>query len=520
MRCSGQKAKVLSFLAVLEPNCAATSSSSESVPLQPRHFSVSMAPAPSVTPTKSSARRGKHALHDKVDTLLGSVTPLRPATAPSLNLLDQSPAAAQSGTASEAVLSAKKVQATAPAPSVTPTKSSARRGKHALHDKVDTLLGSVTPLRPATAPSLNLLDQSPAAAQSGTASEAVLSAKKVQATAAATVLQLSGGSCQSDTATCGAPMQTAGFRSQADSYVDLASSAALHAVYAAALPLQPPLSKIQAVPLDAQPHPVSTSEQLMRPAAEGGWKPQRVRQHSILHPDQPLLSAADVSRESDCTSPVHFDGNWCKSPSEGSAMFAQTATCDMQQPDTLQHAAFSMQSAADIASVFLEIVKSSAALPQKCDAMKEAASTCRPPHAVRARENKDSKKQLASIIKNKAHAHQPLQEYQAARFAKRMQLYNTPDLTNIHCAHRLTISQVCGAQQSTSGGGCGPQHNSGTFLKAVPSLLNSPFYFIAAATTVDLLSMSRGMRLRICDAGRVLVPERAGQYRHEKFSKT
>jgi hypothetical protein len=400
-RSSGQKAKKLSFLTAIEPVEATLPSASDSVPVKmPICFESSK--DPSVTPTKSSARMGKAALDGRVDTLLGSVTPMRPASAPALNLQDQSPAAAIAGTASDAARSARKVQALAPAPSVTPTKSSARRGKAALDDRVDTLLGSVTPMRPASAPALNLQDQSPVAAIAGTASDAARSARKVP--------QVVPPNIESQ-----------------------AANPAVHSPVASAACFanRTPIRSLARRRLSS-----STLEQNQQPqiaidlTTKSSPSRARARKYSILHPDIPLLSEqADASQDSACGYSMNCDDDAFQAHAESNdcpSTFVSSAACPEQHQASSHCSVFSAQSAQQIANVFLEVVHaSSMRQSEKSEAVHLMGSSCHslPNHRV-AKENKESKKQLASILKTKASASQPLEQYHAERFAKRMQLYD------------------------------------------------------------------------------------------------
>jgi hypothetical protein len=148
----------------------------------------------------------------------------------------------------------------------------------------------------------------------------------------------------------------------------------------------------------------------------------RVRKYSILHPDAPLSSAAlDVCDDSAAAHCMNFEDVQFDAQLDS---YVANGACDAQHQDELSSCTgFSRQNAAEIASVFLEVVHASSKAPKPSATMEEAVKPCTSSLKDRSsKENKDSKKQLASIIKMRSCSNQPLEEYQAARFAKRMQM--------------------------------------------------------------------------------------------------
>jgi uncharacterized protein YsxB (DUF464 family) len=166
-----------------------------------------------------------------------------------------------------------------------------------------------------------------------------------------------------------------------------------------------------------------SSQQPIDLTARNSPERARVRKYSILHPDAPLSCAAlDVSEHSAAAQCMNFEDVQFEAQVDS---FVANGSCDaLEHQVDVSCAGFSLQNAAEIASVFLEVVHhASSKPPMGSTAMEEAAKPCRPYLKYRySKENKDSKKQLASIIKMKSCTNQPLEEYQAARFAKRMQM--------------------------------------------------------------------------------------------------
>jgi hypothetical protein len=165
-----------------------------------------------------------------------------------------------------------------------------------------------------------------------------------------------------------------------------------------------------------------SSQQPIDLTARNSPERARVRKYSILHPDAPLSCAAlDVSEDSAAAQCMNFEDVQFEAQVDS---FVANGSCDaLEHQVDVSCAGFSLQNAAEIANVFLEVVHASSKLPKGSTAVEEGVKSCRPFLKDRSsNENKDSKKQLASIIKMKSCTNQPLEEYQAARFAKRMQM--------------------------------------------------------------------------------------------------
>jgi hypothetical protein len=139
-----------------------------------------------------------------------------------------------------------------------------------------------------------------------------------------------------------------------------------------------------------------------------------------------LSEHADDPHESECGLSMHCDEEVFQAQADGpSFVFSSDAFREHGQVLS-PRSVLSAQGAQQIASVFLEVVHASSLHKnQQSQTVNAIGSPFRPlsKHRV-SKENKESKKQLASIIKIKASASQPLEEYQTARFAKRMQLYD------------------------------------------------------------------------------------------------
>jgi hypothetical protein len=400
---------------------------------------------------------------------------MRPTSAPSFNLQDHSPAAVIAGTF-EASRSAKKGQASAAVPSVTPTKSSARRGKAALDDKVDTLFASVTPMRPTSAPSFNLQDHSPAAVIAGTF-EASRSAKKGQASA---VSQSQGApAAPKSPVAAAASFSNLGFGTPIRSLSRRRPSAAARddtaALAASAVPTATALSS-PSQSSARKNRPITAEAEAGQPidlTTKGSPERARVRKYSILHPDAALSSAAvDISEDSARAYSPQVGNDQFEAHADGVEASTLSDACGAQRQHAQHHLVLSAQSAEEIASVFLEVVHASCAQEHHSGAAQQMVISRRfalKDHACK--ENKESNRQLASIIKSKAPVQQPLEEYKAARFAQRMQLCAPCAPTHsMHCAvSSCSFAQVRRAQQRPSSSGCRPEQNTGTTLKALPS---------------------------------------------------
>jgi hypothetical protein len=224
--------------------------------------------------------------------------------------------------------------------------------------------------------------------------------------------------------------------------------------------------------------------------AEAGLPPQRLvdlttrtareRKYSILHPDAALpCAAADVSEQGDCAHSMHFDDDHFEANADGPTSLPAGA-CGAQLEAASARSAFSAENAATIANVFLEVVRTSCIDQDVGGDKKQTSLPARSLLKHRpGKENKDAKKQLASIIKTKAAAAQPVEEYEAARFAKRMQLYNPISLarssislsvTKFLTHYSLPMAQVRCAEQRAASRWRRPQQNIRTFVKCVKHL--------------------------------------------------
>jgi hypothetical protein len=126
---------------------------------------------------------------------------------------------------------------------------------------------------------------------------------------------------------------------------------------------------------------------------------------------------------------MHFDDEHFEAIADGLTSLP-AGSCGAQLEAACAASAFSAESAAKIANVFLEVVHTTCIEQDVAGNLKQTSVPARSLLQHRpVKENKDAKKQLASIIKTKAAAAQPIEEYEAARFAKRMQLYNPISLS-------------------------------------------------------------------------------------------
>jgi hypothetical protein len=288
-------------------------------------------------------------------------------------------------------------------------------------------------MRPTTAPCLNLQDQSPAAVIAGNASEAARSAKRVKTSPAAVEFAPESPNAASGmNLGFGTPIRSLGRRMSSSAvHDDAAASAAAVVPNRISALSSPPLSSARKNKPRIAKANAEQDEPYREPidlTTKASPERARVRKYSILHPHVALSSAAvDISENSTYAQSPQFDNHQFDAHTDSGVTFVPRDTSGSQQwQQAYPRAGWSAQGADEIASVFLEVVHASSMLDSQSCAGQQTIDVIPSRHVAlkdhASKENKDSKRQLAAIIKNKALLQQPLEEYNTARFAQRMQL--------------------------------------------------------------------------------------------------